>query len=185
MRLGELLDKNTMESHKTIILYFINLIAMVFLLLIYVGLIIIMFIAFLIHTWDRYYGQDDEYGMFAYQSDYHEIETKEQLAQHNKIKLMNHQGHKHWITPFDFSEVQISAWCAFVPGVVFMIQNFRILSMDNMAEYQFFKEPRSLKLLMIFMLTSQVSLFVYVITLSVTFTKQWASGKDITQLFFW
>ena len=56
MRLGELLEKNTMESQQTIILYFINLVAMVFLLLIYVGLAIIMIIAFLLHSWDRYNG---------------------------------------------------------------------------------------------------------------------------------
>ena len=34
MRLGELLEKQTMESQRTIVFYFINLVAMVFLLLI-------------------------------------------------------------------------------------------------------------------------------------------------------
>lgn len=49
---------------------------MVFLLLIYVGLFIIMFIAFLLHSWDRYTNQDEDYSMFS--QDYHEMETKDE-----------------------------------------------------------------------------------------------------------
>ena len=71
MRLGDLIEKHTMESQRTIILYFINLVALVFLLLIYVGLSIIMLIALLIHWWDKYNYSDEDYGIFSH--DYHDL----------------------------------------------------------------------------------------------------------------
>ena len=117
--------------------------------------------------------------MFGYAADYHELETKEDHIKHNKVKLMSHKGHNHWMTPFDFSEVQISAWFAFIPGIIFMVQNFNILIMDNVEEYQFFKSPRGLKILMICMLASQAELVVYVVTLAVNLAKQMAAGKDL------
>ena len=156
---------------------------MVFLLLIYVGLFIIMFIAFLLHSWDRYTNQDEDYSMFS--QDYHEMETKDEHQRHNKIKLMSHQNHGHWITPFDFSDVQISAWFAFIPGIVFMVQNFRVLIMNNVAEYQFFGAGRGLKILMICMLTSQVELVVYFVTIFINLAKEVNGGKEISQFLIW
>lgn len=183
LRLGDLLEKHTMESQRTIILYFINLVSMVFLLLIYVGLFIIMLIAFLLHTWDRYNNQEEDYSMFS--QDYHELETKEEHQRHNKIKLISHQGHNHWITPFDFSDVQISAWFAFIPGVVFMFQNFHVLIMNNTDEFQFFGAGRGIKILMFCMLTSQVMLLVYLVTLSINLGKEFSAGKELSQYLIW
>lgn len=50
---------------------------LVFLMLIYIGLFIIMFIAFLIHQYDRMYYSEEDYQMFPNSQDYNEFETKD------------------------------------------------------------------------------------------------------------
>lgn len=47
------------ESGKTVAFYFGNIISFILVLLIYYGLLIILFIAFCIHLWDYNYNYDD------------------------------------------------------------------------------------------------------------------------------
>lgn len=72
-----------------------------------------------------------------------------------------------------------------MPGAIFMIQNFRILIMNNFQEYQFFSQGKGTKILMICMLTSQVELLVYIVTLFVNFAKEFSAGKALSQYMIW
>ena len=53
--------------------------------------------------------------------------------------------HNHWVTPFDFSEVQMSVWLALIPATIYLWLNFSILKMDNTEEYYYFKEERGIR----------------------------------------
>ena len=74
----------------------------------------------------------------------------------------------------------MSAWCAFIPGIVFLILNFRILAMDNTEEFNLFNSNKALKILKLFMIIGQVELLVYVIFITVKFVKEFRGGRDVT-----
>ena len=50
-----------------------------------------------------------------------------------------HEGHDHWIMPFDFQNVQKSVWLALFPATCIIWLNLKILQMDNMVEFVYFK----------------------------------------------
>lgn len=50
----------------------------------------------------------------------HEFATGDELSKLEHQNLMRHAGHMHYLTPFDFSDVQISVWIALVPATVFI-----------------------------------------------------------------
>jgi len=65
-----------------------------------------------------------------------------------------HAGHAHWRLPFDFSNVQLSAWFALIPATVYIWFNMKVLKMDHMAEYVYFKRENGLRSLRVLQLSS-------------------------------
>ena len=129
------------ESGFTVAMYFANILSLVLTMLLYYGLMIILGIAMLIAIYDYNYNYDDYvvYHSNRLQQRIDEIrstgDVKHELDAFNKL----HEGHDHWIMPFDFQNIHKSVWFALLPVTIILWKNLQILKMDNMAEFVYFK----------------------------------------------
>ena len=147
-RISEILKKDTRESKETVICYIINIISLILVMLVYYGLVVIILIGLLIYWYDMSYNQQDEaFGENSpFSSNYMaEFKTEEEIKASDSINSGLHQDHNHWITPFDFSKVQISVWFAMIPATLFIYMNMAVLKMDNHIEYVYFKKENGIK----------------------------------------
>ena len=100
-----------------------NLITLILSLMVFYGLIVIFLLAMAVHWYDRL---SNAHEFAEHESDLeaminmHEFATSDELSKIEKQNLMRHAGHLHYMTPFDFSEVQISVWIAVLPATVFI-----------------------------------------------------------------
>ena len=140
-RTQQIIEHQMRESGFTVAMYFANILSLVLTMLLYYGLIIILGIAMLIAVYDYNYNYDDYvvYHSNRLQQRIDEIRStgdiKQELDAFNKL----HEGHDHWIMPFDFQNIQKSVWFALLPVTIILWKNLQILKMDNMAEFVYFK----------------------------------------------
>mmetsp|Transcript_14314 Transcript_14314/g.24355 ORF Transcript_14314/g.24355 Transcript_14314/m.24355 type:complete len:131 (+) Transcript_14314:447-839(+) len=63
--------------------------------------------------------------------------------------------------PFDFSNVQMSAWFSLLPATFYIWMNMKVLKMDHMEEYTYFKRESGLKILAFSQYSSYLFFAVY------------------------
>ena len=114
VNLRQAVEEYTVESSKTVGCYLINLLTFIIALVVYYGLIIIFIIATLLHWYDR---SDEEY--FS-------------------EEIVNHDQPRDEFFPINFSDVQISVWCAVIPWSWYTLLNYWILKMNSREEYEYF-----------------------------------------------
>lgn len=95
------------ESGFTVAMYFSNILSLVLTMLLYYGLMIILMIAILIAVYDYNYNYDDYvlYHTQRKQTHFEEIKDSGDIKQEQDAYHQMHEGHEHWIMPFDFQEV--------------------------------------------------------------------------------
>jgi len=76
-------EANDPESGKTVACYFGNIFSFILVLLIYYGLLIILFIAFCIHLWDYNYNYEDFVQYWNTQPHSHEFKSSQEVNQMN------------------------------------------------------------------------------------------------------
>ena len=86
-------------------MYFTNIVSFILVLLIYYGLLIILFIAFAIHLYDYKYNYDDFLAFWNSKPHSHEFKTAEEANQINLEYKTEHEGHSHFNIPFDFNNI--------------------------------------------------------------------------------
>jgi hypothetical protein len=146
-----MLTKQSYESDRTMFFYFLNLLAFLFVLIIYLGLMIILGTAQLMHIYDIVNYEPDEFlGEFI---------TEKEFEDAHGGHILGNAGQVQHFTPFDFSSVQHSVWFAWFPTTVFLFSNLRVLLMDNLSEYVAF---RDLRFYFLYKAFSLVQLIAYV-----------------------
>jgi hypothetical protein len=134
---------------------------------------IILGIAMMIAVYDYNYNYDDYvvYHSQRLESKIEEIRSSGDINQELNAYNKLHEGHDHWIMPFDFQNVQKSIWIAIVPVTAILWLNLKILQMDNMSEFVYFKKTNGLVPVQILKMLS-IGLFVlYGIVIVVNFNR--------------
>lgn len=170
------------ERNITIIWYFLNLLGFVLSMLIFYGLLIILFIIFSIHFYDYTYNYEEFVQTFANSdsgsnlpqelqpfSAGSEFLTSEEMQELEKQDGRHHLGHNHFHLPFNFEHIQTSVWVAILPASLFLWKNMQILKLEIYEEYSYLKLKNGMMTINFIRYLSYFVLCSYLVLLAVNY----------------